>query len=148
MLRCARARCGGPASGQARYHTLERARPVGRPRRDSGAGRDDILLTGGGVTAGIDFELTIVAELPGQAAAEAIKLSLEYAPAPPFSVDTPGEAPPTVLAVVRARSAAMRAEREKLKKRSVSSLSENANNCRGLRGDLTMDSKALASRLR
>ena len=76
--------------------------------------RDGNLLTGGGVTAGIDFALTLVAELAGQAAAEAIQLSLEYAPAPPFDAGTPDRAAPAILAAVRARTAANRRERETL----------------------------------
>jgi cyclohexyl-isocyanide hydratase len=74
--------------------------------------RDGNLLTGGGVTAGIDFALTLAAELAGQAEAEAIQLSLEYAPAPPFDAGTPDTAPATVLERVRSQSAALRAERQ------------------------------------
>ncbi|AOJ38970.1 hypothetical protein WJ23_14330 [Burkholderia lata] len=44
--------------------------------------RDGNLITGGGVTAGTDFALTIAAELAGDEAAQAIQLQLEYAPAP------------------------------------------------------------------
>jgi len=76
--------------------------------------RDGALLTGGGVTAGIDFALTLSAELSGQPAAEAIQLGLEYAPAPPFAAGTPETASPAVLAAVRSRLAASRAEREEL----------------------------------
>lgn len=76
--------------------------------------RDGNLLTGGGVTAGIDFALTLAAELAGREAAEAIQLNLEYAPAPPFGAGTPDTAPPKVVELVRARSAAIRAEREQL----------------------------------
>jgi len=46
-------------------------------------------VTGGGVTAGIDFGLFIAAQLRGQAVAEGIQLYLEYAPAPPFAAGTP-----------------------------------------------------------
>ena len=46
--------------------------------------RDGNLITGGGVTAGIDFALTMVAELAGSDAAQAIQLQIEYAPAPPI----------------------------------------------------------------
>src|SRR5207248_3709248 len=55
--------------------------------------RDGNLFTAGGVTAGIDFGLTVVAELLGQAEAEEVQLNLEYAPAPPFDAGTPDEAP-------------------------------------------------------
>src|SRR5499427_10153292 len=46
---------------------------------------DGNLYTGGGVTAGIDVALTVVAAIAGRAAAEAIQLGIEYDPAPPFS---------------------------------------------------------------
>ena len=74
--------------------------------------RDGNLITAGGVTAGIDFGLAVVAELAGQAAAEAIQLALEYAPQPPFRAGTPDDAPPTVLAAVRKQMAPTRAARE------------------------------------
>lgn len=46
--------------------------------------RDGNTITGGGVTAGIDFALTMVAEIAGEAYAKALTLGYEYAPAPPF----------------------------------------------------------------
>jgi cyclohexyl-isocyanide hydratase len=76
--------------------------------------RDGNLITGGGVTAGIDFALTVVAELAGGATAQGIQLQIEYAPAPPFDAGTPETAPPDVLSATRQRSARMRAEREVL----------------------------------
>ena len=76
--------------------------------------RDGNVLSGGGVTAGIDFALTLAAELAGRAEAEAIQLQLEYAPELPFAAGTPETAPPSVLDLVRARGAAMRREREAL----------------------------------
>lgn len=76
--------------------------------------RDGNLMTGGGVTAGIDFALALVGELAGAPTAQAIQLQLEYAPAPPFDAGTPNTAPAEVLAMVRARGAALRAERERL----------------------------------
>ncbi len=74
--------------------------------------RDGNLITAGGVTAGIDFGLAVVAELAGQAEAEAIQLALEYAPQPPFRAGTPDDAPPAVLAAVRKQMAPTRAARE------------------------------------
>jgi cyclohexyl-isocyanide hydratase len=76
--------------------------------------RDGNLLSGGGVTAGIDFALTLAAELIGREDAQAIQLNLEYAPQPPFESGTPETAPAEVLAKVRTRGALMRAEREAL----------------------------------
>ena len=58
--------------------------------------RDGNLMTGGGVTAGIDFALALIAEVAGREVAEAIELSLEYAPAPPFNAGSPETAPPRV----------------------------------------------------
>jgi cyclohexyl-isocyanide hydratase len=76
--------------------------------------RDGNLITAGGVTAGIDFALTVVAELAGREQAETIQLTLEYAPEPPFRAGTPDEAPPAVLAQAKARMAPGRAAREKI----------------------------------
>ncbi|MET3817575.1 cyclohexyl-isocyanide hydratase [Burkholderia sp. PvR073] len=68
--------------------------------------RDGNLITGGGVTAGIDFALTIAAELVGDEEAQSIQLALEYAPAPPFDAGSPDTAPASVLKRVTERSAA------------------------------------------
>jgi len=76
--------------------------------------RDGSLFTGGGVTAGIDFALTLAAELAGRVAAEEVQLSLEYAPAPPFDAGTPDSASSSVIEAVRSRSNAIRLERERL----------------------------------
>ena len=76
--------------------------------------RDGAVMTGGGVTAGIDFALTLVAELASRDVAEAIQLNLEYAPAPPFAAGTPESARPEILAAVRTRGATTRQARERL----------------------------------
>ncbi|WP_063550406.1 DJ-1/PfpI family protein [Burkholderia territorii] len=68
--------------------------------------RDGNLITGGGVTAGIDFALTIAAELAGDEEAQSIQLALEYAPAPPFDAGSPDTAPAPVLKRVTERTAA------------------------------------------
>ena len=67
--------------------------------------RDGNVVTGGGVTAGIDFALALVAEIAGPEVAQAIQLQIEYAPAPPFDAGTPESAPPAILARVRDRNA-------------------------------------------
>lgn len=59
--------------------------------------RDGSVFTGGGVTAGIDFALTIVADIAGEETAQAIQLAVEYAPDPPFHAGRPETAPPAVL---------------------------------------------------
>ena len=76
--------------------------------------QDGNVLSGGGVTAGIDFALTLAALIAGRAEAEAIQLQLEYAPEPPFDAGTPATAPSAVVETVRERGAALRRERERL----------------------------------
>ena len=65
--------------------------------------RDGDIITGGGVTAGIDFALVVAAELAGVEVAQALQLNIESAPAPPFDAGRPETAPPQVLALVQAR---------------------------------------------
>ena len=64
--------------------------------------QDRNRLTGGGVTGGLDFGLTLAALLRGQAEAERVQLVLEYAPQPPFRAGTPDEVGPERLAQARA----------------------------------------------
>jgi cyclohexyl-isocyanide hydratase len=64
--------------------------------------RDGNIFTGGGVTAGIDFAFTMLAEIAGEAYAKAITLGLEYAPAPPFAGGRPELADADILTRVRA----------------------------------------------
>jgi cyclohexyl-isocyanide hydratase len=73
--------------------------------------RDGNVVTGGGVTAGIDFALSLAAELAGAETAQAIQLGIEYAPAPPFEAGRPEIAPPEVLARATERYAAGAAQR-------------------------------------
>lgn len=63
-------------------------------------------ITGGGVTAGIDFAFRVVEQLRGRDEAEAIRLALEYDPAPIGAGGTPETARPEILAQVRERMAA------------------------------------------
>ncbi len=46
-------------------------------------------ITGGGVTAGIDFGLAVASKLCGEEMAKTIQLLLEYNPAPPFDAGSP-----------------------------------------------------------
>ncbi|MFO0555671.1 MAG: DJ-1/PfpI family protein [Polyangiaceae bacterium] len=68
-------------------------------------------VTGGGVTAGIDFALRLVGELAGEAVARRIALELEYDPAPPFGPGHPRAAAPELVRAVRDGFAARSAER-------------------------------------
>jgi cyclohexyl-isocyanide hydratase len=84
--------------------------------------RDGNLFTGGGVTAGIDFALTAVAEMAGLKTAQEIQLQIEYAPEPPFDAGVPETAPADVVAAVRARNLPMRQAREALVQRAAARL--------------------------
>jgi cyclohexyl-isocyanide hydratase len=66
--------------------------------------RDGNLMTGGGVTAGIDFALTLIGEVFDADKSRTIQLQLEYAPAPPFDSGRPDTAPANVLAVATDRA--------------------------------------------
>jgi cyclohexyl-isocyanide hydratase len=55
--------------------------------------RDGEIITGGGVTAGIDFAFVVLAEVAGDDFAQTVQLGLEYAPAPPFDAGRPDTAP-------------------------------------------------------
>jgi len=58
--------------------------------------RDGNIFTGGGVTAGIDFALTIAAEIAGPEVAQALQLAVEYDPQPPFQSGHPDRAPDAI----------------------------------------------------
>lgn len=61
-------------------------------------------VTGGGVTAGIDFALALMATIRGEQHARAVQLSLEYDPAPPFASGSPERAGEALVQLVRRRS--------------------------------------------
>jgi cyclohexyl-isocyanide hydratase len=61
------------------------------------------VITAGGVTSGIDFGLSVVAEIAGETVAQAIQLGIEYDPAPPFSSGHPDRAPDAVKATLFSR---------------------------------------------
>jgi cyclohexyl-isocyanide hydratase len=79
-------------------------------------------VTGGGVTAGIDFALTLVSILIDRQTAEAIQLGLEYNPAPPFDAGSPDAAPPAVLALMRQRIASTQPRRSEAMHRAAARL--------------------------
>jgi cyclohexyl-isocyanide hydratase len=83
-------------------------------------------VTGGGVTAGIDFALTLVAMLRDQKTAQAIQLRLEYDPAPPFNAGSPDTAPAEVLALINERIASHKAIRAEAVARAAARLTKAA----------------------
>jgi cyclohexyl-isocyanide hydratase len=73
--------------------TYEKARVV----------RDGNVFTAGGVTAGIDFGLSIIAEIAGETMARKIQLGIEYDPRPPFDSGHPDKAPTIKSELLSAR---------------------------------------------
>ncbi|WP_431015335.1 DJ-1/PfpI family protein [Bradyrhizobium pachyrhizi] len=68
---------------------------------------DGRYMSGGGVTAGIDFALTVAAVLRGPVQAQVIQLLMEYVPDPPFHSGRPETAPPEVLEAFKTQYAAL-----------------------------------------
>jgi cyclohexyl-isocyanide hydratase len=81
--------------------------------------RDGNLITAGGVTSGIDFGLTVVADIAGEDVAKSIQLSLEYDPHPPFTSGHPDSASAQTLAEVGPRYEERRADFRKGIERAV-----------------------------
>src|SRR6266478_1479938 len=79
-------------------------------------------VTGGGVTAGIDFALTLVSLLVDRQTAEAIQLGIEYNPAPPFNAGSPETAPPEILALLKEIIAPFRERRNEANGRAAARL--------------------------
>ena len=71
---------------------------------------DGPVVTGAGVTAGMDFGLRLVARLRGDAYAKAVQLVAEYDPEPPFDSGSPDRAPPAITRQMREMFAPFHAE--------------------------------------
>jgi transcriptional regulator GlxA family with amidase domain len=84
--------------------------------------RDGNVITGGGVTAGIDMALSVMAEIAGVDYAQVVQLALEYAPEPPFDCGRPERARPEIVAAALKRLDAIRIERSAVVRRAAESL--------------------------
>ena len=69
---------------------------VGATHEQARVVRGGNVITAGGVTSGIDFGLTVAAEIAGERAAQTIQLGIEYDPAPPFDSGHPDRAPTAI----------------------------------------------------
>jgi putative intracellular protease/amidase len=65
---------------------------------------DGKIVTGAGVSAGIDMALALAAKIAGESVAQAIQLGIEYDPQPPFDAGSPHSAPAEIVALLRANS--------------------------------------------
>ncbi len=76
---------------------------VGARHENARVVEDGNVVTSGGVTSGLDFALTLIARLKGDAVAQAIQLAIEYDPAPPFAGGHPDRAPDAVTVGLKTR---------------------------------------------
>ena len=84
--------------------------------------RDGNVITGGGVTAGIDMALTVMAEIAGADYAQTVQLAIEYAPLPPFVCGRPELARQEIVAAARARLDSIRETRDAAVLRAAASV--------------------------
>ena len=84
--------------------------------------RDGNVITGGGVTAGIDMALTVTAEIAGADFAQSVQLGIEYAPAPPFNSGRPELAPSHIVANTQQRYEKVRPARNAAVERAAARL--------------------------
>lgn len=83
---------------------------------------DGDVVTGAGVTSGIDFALTLTAHIFGRARAERAQLFMEYDPAPPFPGGSPASSDPAVTAAIRAETRAFQEQRRETAQRVAGTL--------------------------
>jgi cyclohexyl-isocyanide hydratase len=76
---------------------------VGATHEKARVVKDGNVITGGGVTAGIDFGLSVIAEIAGETTARRVQLGIEYDPAPPFDSGHPDKAPTLKSELLSAR---------------------------------------------
>jgi cyclohexyl-isocyanide hydratase len=69
---------------------------VGATHEKARVVKDGNVITASGVTSGIDFGLSVVAEIAGETTAQTIQLGIEYDPAPPFDSGHPDRAPAAI----------------------------------------------------
>ncbi|MCW3032961.1 MAG: thiJ [Solirubrobacterales bacterium] len=62
------------------------------------------IVTAAGVSAGIDMALALAGRIAGREVAEAIQLSIEYDPQPPFDAGSPQKAPREIRELIEAGS--------------------------------------------
>jgi cyclohexyl-isocyanide hydratase len=106
------------------WSAMEALAPFGAITTKTRVCVDRNRVTGGGVTAGIDFALTLVSIMVDRRTAEAIQLRLEYNPAPPFSSGSPDTAPPEIVARLKERIAPNQARRSEAVARAAERLAQ------------------------
>ncbi|PYM83830.1 MAG: thiamine biosynthesis protein ThiJ [Candidatus Rokuibacteriota bacterium] len=108
------------------WMSREMLRSFGAEPVDARTVVDGNVITGGGVTAGIDLALQVVAEIAGRDAAEAIQLAIEYDPRPPFDAGSPSRARQDLVRRVARAAEPMLRERAEQVRRAAAALDEAA----------------------
>jgi cyclohexyl-isocyanide hydratase len=85
---------------------------------------DGSRITGAGVTSGIDFALTLAAQLFGEERARGVQLSMEYDPKPPFDSGSPQTAFPATVERARELAASFQAQRERIAQEAAERLKD------------------------
>jgi cyclohexyl-isocyanide hydratase len=99
------------------WAAIEHLKPLGAIPVSEKVVIDGNIITGAGVTSGIDFALVVAAILEGEDVARQIQLQIEYDPAPPFNSGSPKTAAPEMVATVRSRLAALNEQRREVAQR-------------------------------
>jgi putative intracellular protease/amidase len=103
ILRGVRATC--------HWRSLDRLAALGAVPSTERVVREGKIVTGAGVSAGIDMALRLAGLEAGEEMAQAIQLSIEYDPQPPFDAGSPTKAPPGAVELVRSGALRRRPER-------------------------------------
>ena len=93
---------GRPATGH--WLAMDELRRLGAQPTSKRVVFDGKIVTGAGVSAGIDMALALAARIAGPEVAQAIQLGIEYDPQPPFDAGSPEKAPAAIVELLRGRS--------------------------------------------
>jgi cyclohexyl-isocyanide hydratase len=99
------------------WAAIEHLKPLGAIPVSDKVVMDGNIITGAGVTSGIDFALGVAAMLEGEEVAKQIQLQIEYDPSPPFNSGSPKTASAELLALVKSRLARLNEERRAVAER-------------------------------
>jgi cyclohexyl-isocyanide hydratase len=99
------------------WAALEHLKPLGAVPVSEKVVVDGNIVTGAGVTSGIDFALKLASILEGEATAREIQLQIEYDPDPPYDAGSPSKAAAETVAAVRKRLMTLNAQRAEVAQR-------------------------------
>jgi cyclohexyl-isocyanide hydratase len=99
------------------WAAIDHLKPLGAIPVSEKVVMDGNIITGAGVTSGIDFGLAVAALLEGEEVAKQIQLQIEYDPAPPFNSGSPKTASAETLATLRTRLAPLNEQRRAVAER-------------------------------